>query len=146
MMVPDDRMALVEELVRAIAEMEIVAVKDVEGVEEFQRKSPMERFDFALKAIVEERNVIANKYDFAWLFAVIQEERLKGIKMFNSVKSFLQYLKEIGIKAPSNSTISDKCKPKGNYPDWKFDDCDLTEAQRRINVAKRFVCLFNKGN
>ena len=147
MMVPDERVALVEELVKAVADMVIVEVKDLSGVEEFQRKTPRERFDFALKAIVEEKNVIANKYDFAWLFTVIQEERLKGIKMFNSVKSFRQYLKKIGIlEVPSNSTISDKyCQQCGNFPDWKFDDCDLTEAQRRINVAKRFVCLFNKG-
>lgn len=147
MMVPDERVALVEELVKAVADMEIVEVKELSGVEAFQRKPPMERFDYALKAIVEERNVIANKYDFAWLFTVIQEECLKGIKMFNSVKSFRQHLKEIGIKeVPSNSTISDKyCHQYGDFPDWKFTDCDLTETRRRINVAKRFVCLFTKG-
>ena len=50
LMVPDDRMALVEEMVKAIADMEIVKVKDVDGIEEFQRKSSMERFDFAVRS------------------------------------------------------------------------------------------------
>jgi len=45
--VPDDKVALVEELVKAIPDMEIVEVKDVDSIEEFQRKPPMERLDFA---------------------------------------------------------------------------------------------------
>lgn len=147
LIVPDNKMALIKELVKAIPEMEIVEVKDVESIDEFQRKSPMERFGFAIKAIVTEKSVIANLYDFAWIYSAVQEGSLKGIKMFCSVNSFRQYLFDIGIEnVPSNSTISDKCilqnKP---FPDWKYPDCDVTETQRRINVVKRFLCLYNKG-
>ena len=146
--VPDDKMALVEELVKAITDMEIVEVKDMDSTEEFQRKSPKERLDFAIHAIVEEEGLLANRYDFAWLYAAIQEELLKGIKMFHSVASFRQYLINIGIQnVPSNSPISDRfgCL-RHNYPDWVFsDNSDTKETQRRINIAKRFLSLYFKG-
>lgn len=146
--VPDDKLALIEELVKAITDMEIVEVKDMGSIEEFQRKSPKERLDFAIHVIVEEKGLLANRYDFAWLYAAIQEELLKGIKMFHSVDSFRQYLINIGIKnVPSNSTISDRfaCL-RHNYPDWVFsDNCDTKETQRRINIAKRFLSLYFKG-
>ena len=41
--VPDDKMALVEELVMAITDMEIVKVKDIGSTEEFLRKTPCTR-------------------------------------------------------------------------------------------------------
>ena len=63
MMVPDDKMALVVELSKAITDMEIVEVNDVDSIVEFQRKSPMERFDFALHAVVSEKGLMANQYD-----------------------------------------------------------------------------------
>lgn len=147
MMVPDNKMALVQELVKVVTDMEIVEIKDVEGIEEFQRKSPMERFDFALTAIVEEKGVIANRYDLAWLYAAVQEGSVKGIKFFSSVDSFRKHLEQIGIQhVPSNSSISAKVIfQKKPYPNWNFTDCDLTEAQRRINIVKRFLCLYHKG-
>lgn len=145
--VPDDKMALLEELVKAITDMEIVEVENVEYIEEFKRKSAKERFDFALRTIVAEEGVIVNKYDFAWIYYAVQEGSVKGIKMFKSVKSFCNYLEDINIKnVPSNSTISDKVvNHKKPFPDWEFNDCDLKEAQHRINVVKRFLCLYNKG-
>lgn len=127
--------------------MEIVEVENVEYLEEFQRKSPKERFDFALGAIVAEEGVIVNKYDFAWIYYAVQEGSVKGIKMFKSVKSFCNYLEDKNIKnVPSKSTISDKVVNQNKpFPDWEFNDCDLKEAQHRINVVKRFLCLYNKG-
>jgi len=148
MMVPDDKMALVVELSKAIADMEIVEVNDVDSIVEFQRKSPMDRFDFAIHAVVSEKGLMANQYDYAWLYAMVQQEQLKGVEKFHSVDSFRQYLINIGIKdVPSNSTISGRygCL-RHKFPDWVFSDgCDATEAQRRINIAKRFLCLFLKG-
>jgi hypothetical protein len=147
---PDDKVALVKELVKAILGMEIVEVKDMDSIEEFQRKSPMERLDFAIRRVDSEEGLLVNRYDFAWLYAAIQYELLKGIKAFYSVESFRQYLIIIGIKnIPSNSSITGKysclqCK----YPNWKFTDkrgrC-TTEEQRRINVVKRFLSLYYKG-
>ena len=84
----------------------------------------------------------------AALYAMVQQEQLKGVEKFHSVDSFRQYLINMGIKdVPSNSTISGRygCL-RHNFPDWVFSDgCDATEAQRRINIAKRFLCLFLKG-
>lgn len=148
LMVPDEKMALVEELVKAIADMEIVDVKDVDCIEEFQRKPPMERFDFAIRGVAAEKGLLANQYDYAWLYAAVQQDLLKGIEKFRSVDSFRKHLTNIGIKdIPSNSTVSGRfgCL-RHKYPDWVFSDgCDTTETQRRINVAKRFLSLFFKG-
>ena len=145
--VPDDKMALVQELAKAINDMEIVEVKDMDCVEEFQRKSPMERLDFAIRHVDSEKGLLVNRYDFAWLYAAVQHKLLKGVEPFHSVESFRQHLINIGIKnVPSNSTIS--CwygYLHHQYPNWAFSDCDATERQRRINVAKRFLSLYYKG-
>lgn len=145
--VPDDKVALLEKLVEAIPSMEIVKVKDMNCIEEFQRKPPMERLDFAIRRVDSEKGLLINRYDFTWLYAAIQEGQLKGIEKFKSVNSFRKHLINIGIKnVPSNSTIS--CwygYLHHKYPDWEFSDCDATEGQRRINVAKRFLSLYNKG-
>ena len=69
--VPDDKMALVEKLVEAIPGMEIVEDKDMDSIEEFQRKPPMERLDFAIRRIDSEEGVLVNRYDFAWLYAAV---------------------------------------------------------------------------
>ena len=145
--VPDDKLALVKDLFEAIPNIEIVEVKNMDSIEEFQRKSPMERLDFAIRSVDSEKGLLANRYDFAWLYAAIQQGQLKGIKKYKSVESFRQHLNNIGIKnIPSNSTIS--CwygNLRHQYPDWVFSNCDATERQRRINVAKRFLSFFNKG-
>lgn len=148
--VPDDKMALVNELVIAIPGMEIVEVKDMDCIEEFQRKPPMERLDFAIRCVDSEKGLLINRYDFAWLFAAIQHKLLKGIEPFCSVESFRQHLTKIGIKnIPANSTITGKYGCLQNkFPDWKFTDKrgrDTTEEQRRINIVKRFLSLYNKG-
>jgi hypothetical protein len=148
--VPDDKVALVEELVKAIPDMEIVEVKHVDSIEEFQRKPPMERLDFAIRRIDSEKGLLVNRYDFAWLYAAVQHKLLKGIEAFHSVDSFRQHLINIGIKnVPSNSAITGKygCV-QHRFPDWKFTDKrgrDTTEVQRRINVVKRFLSLYYKG-
>ena len=144
---PDDKVALVEKLIKAIPDMELVEVEDVEEIEEFQRKPPMERLDFAIRSVDSEKGLLVNRYDFAWLYAAVQHKLLKGIEAFHSVESFRQHLINIGIKnVPSNSTIS--CwygYLRHQYPDWVFSDCDATERQRRINISKRFLSLYYKG-
>ena len=144
---PDDKVALVKELIMAIPSMEIVEVKDMDCIKEFQRKPPMEKLDFAIRSVDSEKGLLVNRYDFAWLYAAVQQGLLKGIEKFHSVDSFRQHLISIGIKnIPSNSTISDRygCL-RHEFPDWVFSDCDATEARRRNNVAKRFLSLFYKG-
>lgn len=148
--VPDDKMALVQELVKAINDMEIVEVKDMDSIEEFQRKSPMERLDFAICSVDGEKGLLVNRYDFAWLYAAVQHKLLKDVEAFHSVESFRQHLINIVIKnIPSNSAITGKYSSLQNkYPDWKFTDKhgrDANERQRRINVVKRFLSLYYKG-
>ena len=58
---PDDKVALVKELVKAILGMEIVEVKDMDSIEEFQRKSPMERLDFAIRRVDSEEGLLVNR-------------------------------------------------------------------------------------
>lgn len=127
---PDDKMALIERLVEAIPSMEIVKVKDMDSIEEFQRKSPMERLDFTIRRVDSEEGLMVKRYDFAWLYAAVQQGQLKGIEKYKSVKSFRQHLIKISIKnVPSNSTIS--CwfgYLRHQYPDWVFSDCDATES------------------
>ena len=120
--VPDDKMALVNELVIAIPGMEIVEVKDMDCIEEFQRKPPMERLDFAIRCVDSEKGLLVHRYDFAWLYAAVQEGQLKGTEKFKSVNSFRKHLINIGIKdVPSNSTISGRygCL-RHKFPDWVF--------------------------
>lgn len=147
--VPDDKMALMRELVKAITGMEIVEVKNMDSIEKFQRKPPMERFDYAISNVDSEEGLMVNRYDYAWLYAAVQHELLTGIEKYKSVISFRQHLVEIKIKnVPSNSTISDKysCLQHKKPDDWEFSDgCDTIEAHRRIHVAKRFLSLFYKG-
>lgn len=148
--VPDDKLALLQELEKAINGIEIVKVKDMESIEEFQRKSPMERLNFAICRVDGEKGLLVNRYDFAWLYAAVQHKLLKGVVPFHSVESFRQHLIKVGIKnVPSNSTITGKYSCLQNkYPDWKFTDKygrDTTEELRRINVVKRFLSLYYKG-
>ena len=147
---PDDKVALMEELVMAIPDMEIVEVKDMDCIEEFQRKPPMERLDFAIRSVESEKGLLVNRYDFAWLYAAIQNKLLKSIEAYHSVDSYRRHLINIGIKTvPSNSTITGKYSClQHKYPDWKFTDKrgrDTNEEHRRINVVKRFLSLYYKG-
>ena len=103
MVVPDDKMALVNELSKAIAEMEIVEVKEIDSIDQFQRKPPMERLDYAIHVVDNEKGVLINRYDYTWLYATIQQGQLKGIEKFHSVDSFRKHLINIGIEnVPSN--------------------------------------------
>ena len=146
---PDDKVALVEKLIEAIPGMEIVEVKDMESIEEFQRKPPMERLDFAIRSVDNEKGLLVNRYDFAWLYAAVQHKLLKDVEPFHSVESFRQHLINNGMNVPSNSTITIKYSCIQNkFPDWNFTDKhgrDTSERQRRINVVKRFLSLYYKG-
>ena len=146
---PDDKVALVEKLIEAIPGMEIVEVKDMESIEEFQRKPPMERLDFAIRSVDSEKGLLVNRYDFAWLYAAVQHKLLKDVEPFHSVESFRQHLINNGMNVPSNSTITIKYSCIQNkFPDWNFTDKhgrDTSERQRRINVVKRFLSLYYKG-
>ena len=103
-----------------------------------------ERFLKALLAIQEE-GLIKHKYDYAWLLAAINRGIVEDMSKFISVKSFIDYVKGLGIAGVAgNSTLSlylGYCY--GRLPDWFFSDkCDYGEKNRRINLINRFLKLF----
>lgn len=84
MILTDNKMALVEELVKTINIMEIVEVKDLGNID-FQRKSPKEILEFSIHAIhviVDEKSILAILNNFVCLYEAIQE------KLHNSYSNF----------------------------------------------------------
>ena len=91
-----------------------------------------------------EEKVMVHLYDYTWVMEVMNQT--DGLPHFNTPQSFINYMNDLGIeKMPSDSTINKKQNVfSGSFPDWKFTDCDSTEANRRINVAKRFLNIYRK--
>ncbi len=91
-----------------------------------------------------EEKVMVHLYDYTWVMEVMNQT--DGLPHFNTPQSFINYINDLGIeKMPSDSTINKKQNVfSGIFPDWKFTDCDSTEANRRINVAKRFLNIYRK--
>ena len=135
--------------VGTIEHVKIVSEKSVDSIDEFRRQSSEVRLDYALRQIVTEKDVIKHQYDYAWLYAAIQGGLMEHVKPFRSVKDFLNHLRKLEIaKIPSNSIVSDNYRStlnKETFPDWKFPDCGTDETDRRIQVVKRFLALYNKG-
>ena len=91
-----------------------------------------------------EEKVIVHLYDYTWVMEVMNQT--DGLPHFNTPQSFINYMNDLGIeKMPSDSTINKKQNVfSGSFADWKFTDCVSTEANRRINVAKRFLNIYRK--
>ena len=84
-------------------------------------------------------------YDYTWIMTVMNQTR--GMPQFNTPSSFIDYLRKLGVKRlPSEDSINRKQNTfTGTFPEWTFINCDTTEANRRINVGKRFMALFRAG-
>ena len=95
--------------------------------------------------VMNEEGMLKHLYDYTWVMEVMNQT--KDLPMFDTPASFITYMEDLGIKRlPSEDTIiKKKNKFTGTFPDWKFTDCDTTEATRRINVGKRFLSLFRKS-
>ena len=101
-----------------------------------------------VKACIEkllEEKVLRHLYDYTWVMEVMNQT--KDVATFNSPASFIGFLEGMGVeRRPSDDTISKKLNVMtGMFPAWRFTDCDTLEANRRINVGKRFLSLFRKG-
>ena len=90
---------------------------------------------------LKEEQVLKWLFDYTWIMEVINQT--KDLPKFNTPSSFINYLNDHGIEfLPSEDTINKKQnKFTGAFPYWVFTDCDTTEANRRINVGKRFLTL-----
>ncbi len=92
-----------------------------------------------------EEQVLKHLYDYTWVMEVMNQT--KGVATFNTPALFIAFLDGAGVeRRPSDDTITRKLNVMtGMFPQWRFTDCDTTEANRRINVGKRFLSLFRKG-
>ena len=90
---------------------------------------------------LKEEKALKRLFDYTWVMEVMNQT--KGLPKFNTPSSFIHYLNVHGITPlPSEDTINKKQnKFTGTFPNWVFTDCDITEANRRINVGKRFLTL-----
>ena len=118
--------------------------KDTNGAPVVSSAGNDERILQCIKVINEE-GTLKHLYDYTWVMEVMNQT--KDLPMFDTPSSFITYMEDLGIKRlPSEDTIiKKKNKFTGTFPDWKFTDCDTTEATRRINVGKRFLSLFRKS-
>lgn len=94
---------------------------------------------------LKDEGVLKHLYDYTWVMEVMNQT--EDMSDFKSPASFIAYLRDAGVESlPSEDTINKKQNAfTGQFPDWKFTDCDTTEANRRINVGKRFLNIFRIG-
>lgn len=96
--------------------------------------------------VMQQEGLFRFKYDYAWLKVIM--DSTEGLPSFRSAQSFVDYLKELGVKdVPSESSISRYMDmARGQHPNWSFSDTkDERECQRRNLVASRFLSLVRKG-
>ena len=89
--------------------------------------------------------MLQHLYDYTWVMAVMNQS--EDLPSFDTPGSFISYIRVLGVvKLPTESSIN-KAQNKfyGKFPDWVFTGCDQTEADRRINVARRFLSLYRKS-
>ena len=89
-----------------------------------------------------QEGLLKHLYDFTWIMETMNQT--ESMPKFNTPRSYITYMKSLGIKnLPSEDSINRKQNTFiGKFPDWIFNDCDTTEATRRINVGKRFLSIF----
>ena len=107
-----------------------------------------ERVKRALQKMIDEK-AIPLKKDYALIMVALSSIKDFDGK-FDNGASFCKYLTEqLGL--PSNLTnggaISKRfSKMRGEFPNWSFDDVsDPNARQKLINIAKRFVSIYRKG-
>ena len=107
-----------------------------------------ERVKRALQKMIDEK-AIPLKKDYALIMVALSD--IKDFEgKFDNGASFCKYLTE-QLKLPSDltnaSVISKRfSKMRGEFPNWSFDDVsDPNARQKLINIAKRFVAIYRKG-
>ena len=134
-------------------ELEVIDIEVQEKTEEDNEKewgdlSQGERVKRALQKMIDEK-AIPLKKDYALIMVALSD--IKDFEgKFDNGASFCKYLTEqLGL--PSDLTnggaISKRfSKMRGEFPNWSFDDVsDPNARQKLINIAKRFVAIYRKG-
>lgn len=121
---------------------------EAQGDTKHSEQQPGEEATLHIKAVIDllkEEGVLKHLYDYTWLMEVMNQT--EGMPKFNSPASLISFLKDSHVEhLPSEDSINRKQNVfSGTFPDWVFADCDSTEANRRINVGKRFLSAYRKG-
>jgi len=92
--------------------------------------------------MLREEKQLKHKYDYTWVMETMNQS--KDTPKFSTPSSFIDYLAKLGFDGlPSEGSITKKLNVYiGTFPDWEFTDCDTTEANRRINIGKRFLNIY----
>lgn len=138
--VPDQMVAFIEQLAAHMPEVEIVEREELspdgDGLGDMDR-----RVAYAIE-VLKHNGALRNPFDYTWIMVAIGDGAVKGMGAFRSPQSFIDYLREIGVKhVPCRSTLSAWFnKVLGVYPHWEFTDTkDMREMARRKNVVKQFI-------
>ena len=133
--VTDQHGPLIEYLVKALPEAELVSAKPLcmRGV-----FTPASIANAIL--IVKRENLLKFKSDYAWIKLAIGQIAISP--SFHSVESFRQFLIEkVDITDPVSESVISKKIPtaQGKLFEWRFTDTsDERERLRRNNLVKRF--------
>ena len=138
--VPDDMVALIEQLAARMPEVEIVERKEL-SLDDDVLGDTDRRVAMAMKTL-QQNSALRNPYDYTWIMVAIGDGAVKGMGAFRSPQSFMDYLRGIGVEqVPCRSTLSAWYnRVLGKYPDWEFTDTeDPLEILRRKNVVRQFL-------
>jgi hypothetical protein len=140
--VPESMVALLEEWVKHIPEMEVVSLKESKeyGIDEMNR-----RMAVALMTL-KQNGAIRRLFDYTWIMVGINDGAVEGLGAFKSPQSFMDYLRNLGVEhVPSRTTLSTWFgKVYGKYPNWVFTDTDdPKEIMRRKNVVSQLIHILN---
>ena len=120
-----------------------------QGVEESEEEGEfVDSCEQRVKAAIEilqKEGELKYLYDYTWVMEVMNQT--DDSPSFKTPNSFISYIANLGVeRLPSPDTIQTKqSKFSGTFPNWEFIDCDTTEANRRINVARRFLKLYKSN-
>lgn len=96
--------------------------------------------------ILQNEGTLKHLYDYAWLMQAMNDTT--DLPHFDTPQSFLNYMQIIGIQdLPEVSSVKKAYgKVVGTFPEWTFLDADATECNRRVNVGRRFMSAYRKGD
>ena len=96
--------------------------------------------------ILQNEGTLKYLYDYAWLMQAMNDTA--DLPHFDTPQSFLNYMQIIGVRdLPEVSSVKKAYgKVVGTFPEWTFLDADATECNRRVNVGRRFMSAYRKGD
>jgi hypothetical protein len=141
--VPDDMVALIEQLAQHLEGVEIADVCDgtltETDIDQCFRQAFME---------LKQDNVIRKPRDYAWIMMALEQNVIKDVNGFSSHQAYIDYLEMLGVEdVPGRTTLFRAYNlTVGTYPDWTFlDTPKKEEVLRRKNIIVRFSSAFMRA-